>query len=263
MTDYAKKKEEMNKNAEPFHAFVLMKEANGIPSDFEKNFLEQWGITLDAGDADREEKSDADVDAKIYDVGDMRLILGYMGFAVPNGEAEEHAKYNYMWKDAVEVTKTHQAHLVVTVLGEGTAEEKAFLYAKTITTLCEYENMIGVYANSVVYEPKLFLAFSEMITEGELPLFELVWFGLFGSENGVSAYTSGMKCFGKDEMEIIDSKQDPNEVRDMLLNIASYVIYEDVVLHDGETIGMSETQRLKITKSEGIYADGDSLKIAF
>lgn len=75
MTDYAKEKEEMNKNAQPFHAFVLMKEANGIPSDFEKNFLEQWGITLDAGDDDREEKSDADV-GRMMNWGESSKILG-------------------------------------------------------------------------------------------------------------------------------------------------------------------------------------------
>ena len=72
-----------------------------------------------------------------------------------------------------------------------------------------------------------------------------------------------MKCFGKDEMEIINSQEKPSDIRDMLINIASYVILEDVILHDGETVGMSATQRLKIAKSEGIHVKGDSLKIQF
>ena len=84
---------------------------------------------------------------------DEILVLGYMDFAVPDGEAEYNAMYNYMWKDAVEVTKTHQAHMMVTILGEGTAEQKGILYAKAIATLCKYENTIGVYANEVVYFP--------------------------------------------------------------------------------------------------------------
>ena len=104
---------------------------------------------------------------------------------------------------------------------------------------------------------------SEMIENGDLPLFDLIWFGLCGGEDGVSAYTCGMKCFGKDEMEIVDSKENPGEIRDLLINIATYVIFEDVILHDGETIGMSAEQRLKIRKSEGINVEGDSLKIVF
>lgn len=264
MANAQQEKEEMDSNAQNFQAFVLFKNENGIPVDFEKDFSEQWGIKLEATPDDRDEKSDdSNLDAQIYSVGKLMLVLGYMDFAVPDGEAEYNAMYNYMWKDAVEVTKTHQAHMLVTILGEGTAEEKGILYTQAIATLCKYENTIGVYANEVVYEPKMFVAFSEMMKDGSLPLFNLVWFGLSNSENGVSGYTCGMKCFGKDEMEIINSQKKPSDIRDMLTNIASYVILEDVILHDGETVGMSATQRLKITKSEGVNVEGDSLKIQF
>ena len=264
MANAQQEKEEMDSNAQNFQAFVLFKNDNGIPVDFEKDFSEQWGIKLEDTPDDTDEKSDdSNLDARIFGVGKMMLVLGYMDFAVPDGEAEYNAMYNYMWKDAVEVTKTHQAHMLVTILGEGTAEEKGILYAKAIATLCKYENTIGVYANEVVYEPKMLVGFSEMIETGEFPLFNLVWFGLSNSENGVSGYTCGMKCFGKDEMEIINSQEKPSDIRDMLINIASYVILEDVILHDGETVGMSATQRLKIAKSEGIHVKGDSLKIQF
>nr|WP_304430429.1 DUF4261 domain-containing protein [uncultured Acetatifactor sp.] len=36
-----------------------------------------------------------------------------------------------------------------------------------------------------------------------------------------------------------------------------------MVLHDGETIGFSEDQKLPITKSGGVAVEGDSLKIEF
>ena len=71
------------------------------------------------------------------------------------------------------------------------------------------------------------------------------------------------QCFGKDEIEIIDSDKQPSELRDMLINIVGYVISEDVILHDGETIGLTAEQRLKITKSAGVNVEGESLKIAF
>ena len=49
----------------------------------------------------------------------------------------------------------------------------------------------------------------------------------------------------------------------MLINIVGYVISEDVILHDGETIGLTAEQRLKITKSAGVNVEGESFKIAF
>lgn len=246
-----------------FQAFVLYKEPVFAPNLFEKAFSEEWGITLQEEDAGTNHEKDSDVDARIYDVGSMRLVLGYMGFPIPGGEAEANAQFNYMWKEAVFVTGTHKAHMIVTVMGEGSLEEKGKLYTKAVTTLCRQENTLGVYANGVVYEPKMFVAMSEIMKDGTLPIFNLVWFGLGRSEKGVSAYTCGLKSFGKDEMEILDSDRQPSELRDMLINIADYVISEDVILHDGETIGLTADQRLKITQSEGVNVEGESLKIAF
>ena len=257
-------REERRKEAEHFHAFVLLKEPEFDYEAFETSFSKEWKMNLTSEeDKESEEESKEDIDTKIYDVDSMRIVVGYMGFPVPNEEAEYNAQYNYMWKDAVEVTKTHQAHILVAILGEGSFEEKGILYAKVITTLCRESNILGVYANGVVYEPRFILAMSEIIEAGELPIFDLVWFGLAREEDGVSAYTCGMTCFGKDEIEIVNSQETPSDIRDLLISIAEYVITEDVLLHDGETIGFSNEQRLKIVRSEGVNVENESLKIIF
>ena len=56
---------------------------------------------------------------------------------------------------------------------------------------------------------------------------------------------------------------DPRELRDFLLNLVCYVLDEDVVLRDGETIGFSAQQKLPIVRSKGVSLDGDTLKIAY
>lgn len=259
-------REERMKQAGQFCAFVLLKEKEWNPKAFEKQFEQEWGFTLEEGDSEKnsqelEEHTGFGVDARIYEVEGMRLILGYMDFAVPEEEAEYHAQFNYMWKDAVEITKTHSAHMIVTVMGDGAPQEKGVLYTKAITTLCRQENVVGVYANSVVYEPKFFVAMSELLENNQLPIFNLIWFGLGRSEDGTSGYTCGLNCFGKDEIEVINSKQTPAELRDFLINIADYVVSEDVILHDGETIGLTAEQRLRIVRSEGVNVEGWSLKI--
>lgn len=55
----------------------------------------------------------------------------------------------------------------------------------------------------------------------------------------------------------------PSEVYDLMMNIASYVIEEGAVLHDGETCGFTEDQKLTLTRSEGVYVEGTSIKIGF
>lgn len=265
MANAEEERKEREEKAAGFQAFVLFKEPVFDFQLFEKAFSEEWGMELREEEEEDTSHVDenSDVAARIYEIDSMRLVLGYMGFPVPNGEAEANARFNYMWKEAVETTKLHKAHMIVTILGEGSFEEKGKLYTKAITTMCRQENTLGVYANEVVYESKMFAAMSELMEDGSLPIFNLVWFGLGRSEKGVSAYTCGLSSFGKDEIEIINSNRKPSELKDMLINIVGYVLSEDVYLHDGETIGLSAEQRLKITRSEGVNVEGESLKIAF
>ena len=48
-----------------------------------------------------------------------------------------------------------------------------------------------------------------------------------------------------------------------MMCIAGYVVDQDVILHDGETIGFTNEQRLKIVKSAGVNVAGESLKILY
>lgn len=250
-------KRERAENLENCHGFVLMKEPVFSLEEFETAFKNDWEIDLKAAEGDK------DADAQVYAVDDMRLVIGYMDFKIPNEEAEYWAKFNFLWDNAVEETATHKAHAIVTVIGDGTPQEKAILYTKAVTTLCKHENIIGVYADEIVHEAKRFVEVSEIMKDDMLPIFNVVWFGLSQAEEGISGYTCGMKHFGKDEMEIVGSKHKPSQVSNMLIYMARYVIEQDVIFHDGETVGLTANQRLTIVKSEGVNVEGESLKIAY
>ena len=64
-------------------------------------------------------------------------------------------------------------------------------------------------------------------------------------------------------MEIVDSEKPLEELREMIFNLAHYVLAYHVILKDGETIGISATQKLKITASKGRFLEGETLKIAY
>lgn len=102
-----------------------------------------------------------------------------------------------------------------------------------------------------------------MKADNTLPLLNLIHFGLVRSEAGINGYTSGLKSLGKDEIEVLNSQVNPAELRDFLIDISGYIVEQNITLRDGETIGFSAEQRLPITRSEGIYVEGNSLKIEF
>ncbi len=261
-----KEREEKKSN---FLASILLNTTSFSFENFESAFKEEWGMDLrafeksDDEDGVNDKISGSSSDAKIYVVDGSMIVLGFLDIKVPNGEAEDWAQFNYMWPDAVEVTSTHKAHVFVLVLGEGSFKDRAVLYTKVVSAFCKLDITLGVYANKVVYSPDFFYKASMMIKDEEFPIFNTVWFGIGKETEGVSGWTCGLDCFGKDEIEIISSEKHPMEIREVLFGIARYVIEEDVILHDGETIGLTAEQRLKITRSEGINVSGMSLKIEY
>ena len=64
-------------------------------------------------------------------------------------------------------------------------------------------------------------------------------------------------------MEIVNSSHSFAELQEMMFDLAHYVIASDVVLKDGETVGISAEQKLKITESKGKYLEGTTIKIEY
>ena len=198
----------------------------------------------------------------------MTVAVSLMEAPVPDGEAEYWANSNFMEKDAaVSAAKAHQAHVMVAILNqmsEGrTRRQLGELYVKLVSTLLKAPNALGVYTNGTVWLPDYFIQVSEDLKEGSLPLMDLVFVGLVRYEKGICGWTNGLRAFGKDELEIRDSQQSPQDVHELLLNVSGYLIEEDVTLQDGETLGYTAEQKLHITRSEGINVEGMSLKIGF
>ena len=232
-----------------FTGFVLLSKAEWDKEQFIRDMKEKWDIAVDEYDAS-EEKAD---DALVFEVGDMLAAVSLAEYPIPDGEAEANAENNYMWEDAVKTAKAHRAHLMVAVLGkEENLMEKGRLFTKVVAACCRQKYATGIYTSGVVFEPRFYEGFADMMKNGELPIFNWIWFGLWRNEKGLNGYTYGMEAFGKDEMEVLGTNADPNDLRDFLASLASYVLENDVELHDGETIGFAEDDKHTITRSPGV-----------
>ena len=245
-----------------FTGFVLLSKAEWDKEQFIRDMKEKWDITVDEYDAS-EEKDD---DALVFEVGDMLAAVSLASSPIPGGEAEVNAENNYMWPDAVKIAREHCAHIMVAVLGkEEKVLEKGKLFTKLMAACCRQSYATGVYTSGVVFEPRFYEGFADMLKEDELPIFNWVWFGLYRSEDGLNGYTYGMDVFGKEEMEVLNTDAEPEELRDFLASLASYVLACDVTLQDGETIGFSADDKHTITRSPGVSLPEEqmTLKIGY
>lgn len=274
--DMARKAEERKENNNSFLSFVLLEDAEWKKETFLKALKEEWQIEPDAEEEDDKAETDSkegaedkaegeeDMEAAIFHYHGAMVTVALMPGPIPEDEVEYHASNHYLWKEAVETSKKHQAHLVVAVFRRDmSAVEAGQLQVKLVATCCKQKNALGIYTNETVFMPQMYCDFADMMKQDMFPLFNLVWFGLYQGKKGTCGYTVGLANFGYDEIEILESAAKPSEVREFLADIAIYIIQENVILRDGETIGFSEEQKLPITKSRGVAVEGDSLKIGF
>ena len=241
-----------------FTGFVLLSKAEWDKEQFIRDMKEKWDIAVDESDASGEK----DDDALVFEVGDMLAAVSLAEYPIPGGEAEANAENNYMWEDAVKIAREHRAHLMVAVLGkEKDLLEKGRLFTKVVAACCRQKYATGVYTSGVVFEPRFYEGFADMLKGDELPIFNWIWFGLWRNEKGLNGYTYGMEAFGKDEMEVLGADAEPGDLRDFLASLASYVLENDVELHDGETIGFTADDKHAITRNPGVGLPEDQMTL--
>lgn len=243
-----------------FLAFVLLKEPVWDADQFRKDLRDDWGIPCMTA-----ERVDEDGESTlVFEVAGMTAAVGLLPRPVPHGEAVENAERNYLWPEAAQTVRPHQGQILVSVMaGKQDPLEAARLQVKLVCCACKQAGVLGIYANGTVYEPDYYLQAAALLDEDEFPLLNLVWFGLYRDDESLNAYTDGLRAFGKDELEILDTAAEPVQVRNFLIDVTAYLLEQDVTLHDGETIGTDETERLPITRSAGVWHDGMTLKIGY
>lgn len=247
-----------------FISFVLLDKPVFSLEQLVSDLKDDWNIKVS-----KDEKAEMDTEnvTAVFSVEDMLVTVGLIPVPVPDDEAVRNAESNFRWKEAVEVTKSHKAHLVVATLSHGKPmTNAATLFVKVCASCLKQQHAIAINTSGTVMEPNFYMEYAkDAIDEGMFPILDLVFFGIYSNDNGktMSGYTFGLQNFEKDEIEIVDSSHPASEVFEMLMEVANYVAEYDVTLNPGETIGFSEEQKLPITKSKSQVLDFDTLKIGF
>ncbi|MBI3717980.1 MAG: DUF4261 domain-containing protein [Sphingobacteriales bacterium] len=194
------------------------------------------------------------------------VLIAHMPVPIPNSDIERTAEYAYNWETAVEDTKDHKSHLIVSITsGDASTIERFKIFTEVICSLLRTTNAIGVYKGnqSLLIQKESYLDIASHMDDETLPLYLWIYFGIRRNENGFSSYTYGLKEFNKLEMEIIESSKSPEEIQSFIYNMTHYVLDYDVSFKDGQTCGMSADERIPITLSKGVFVEGESFKLSY
>ncbi len=245
-----------NNKPRPFVGFVLLETPQWNIEKLAEDLKNDWNISYG--------EDNIKDDIITFEFDNMIASISLMQAPVPDGEAEQNAQSNYIWHEAVDAAKRHKAHIMVAVINYScTALEAAKIYTKIISSCLKQENALAVYTTGNVFSPRFYCGVAEMMKSGELPVPDWVYLGLYRTPKGMCGYTYGLADFGFDEIEVLDTNAEPQALRDFLLDISYYVISQNVVLNDGETIGFTPEQKLPIKKSGGVALNGLTLKIGY
>jgi len=252
------KKTESNTNS-AILGMVLLEDPNSFDLKGTVNELKtKWKLKVNDNDADDK--------AAVLVIGDYNVAIANIPAAIPEGEVKKTAEYNYFWENGIEETSKHKGHIVLSIMNAGkNPVQENLLYSKIASAVMNNSKAIGIYigGRTLVLKKEFYQANVEMMSEEDLPLYNWIYFGLRKEDGKQSVYTYGLADFGKMEMEIIESENSIEELKEMMFNLAHYVIAYNVTLKDGETIGISAEQKLKISESKGKFLEGRTLKIEY
>jgi hypothetical protein len=228
---------------------ALLLEGESFPVDA---FLKQAGKTRIAGKTVSGIKR-GDGNVFSFSVGDEFLALVHIPVPYPASDLEGPIATTWMWPadPPVETIKKHRSHLLITMTG-GTADpvrRRLILTAVTALAAQQAGVMAVFWAEAaLVLFPPVFVSMAEKIDSPEAPPLYL-WVDLraFRNSDGTTGlFTVGLAPLGHMEIEIPRIDMNPGELREWLLNIMYYLLENGPVLKDGETIGMSADQHIRI-----------------
>lgn len=241
-----------NKNL--IKAFILFEDTT---CDFElilKNLRNDWNIEV---------KNEIKDDKISFNIGNTIIALSFIKGILPNGEVENCAKNNLFWENGVEKASKYKAYMEFVLTDGKDPVKNSKLFVKIASSILKIKNTIGIYKYPTVIPSDMYIEVAEELKDDEFPVLDVIYIGLYRTDNGICGYTEGLEYFGKKEVEIIDTDVEVFELYEFLVDVANYVIVHDIKLNDGETIGFSTTQKIPMIISEGIAVKGESIKINF
>ncbi|EHD2855889.1 DUF4261 domain-containing protein [Campylobacter coli] len=200
----------------------------------------------------------------IFSYENMLVTLNLIKNPIPNHEVEYYANFNFMWKDALEQTKKHKAHLLIAVLSQDQSKlEQAKMFTKIAALCLDNKHALGFYTGAVVLEPSFYIENAKMLDDNRLPVYNWIYVSVYPSENGVNAYTYGLRNFDKLELEVCDANIEEKELFFTLYDIILHILTYDLSLKDSDTLKFEDGRILSFKKSQGIGVENESLKIIF
>lgn len=203
-----------------------------------------------------------------FDVGDSFVVYGLMPAPIPWTDLEWPCANSVLWPEATEKMREHKRHVIITAMGKGSPlEQMKLLTQATVAFLDSCDGAVGVYLGnlSMVLAPKSYIDIACESLPDDIPLALWVNCIIESKDDGTSAgFTRGMAALDHKEFECTSCPEPAEELLGRMFGLAEYVIRQGDVIKNGDTIGQTAEEKIKITFQPSSYGqEGEVMRLEY
>jgi hypothetical protein len=190
-----------------------------------------------------------DGNAQVVPCDGSLLIAGLVDAPLPQHHWQSWTENAWWWPEAAEVMSGNQAHLVVSSSWDQSTRLDAHVkHTLVVREFIDQLPALAVSWGSVLVSANQFAGeFHKFQSEQILPVRLWVLIQLSGDgEGGTIVSTRGMDAFGLREIEANSAPMEPQDALLFVNNLAGYLISKGPVVDDGDTVGGSENERIRV-----------------
>jgi hypothetical protein len=161
------------------------------------------------------------------------------------------------WPNAKQELVRHQGHVIVSKmlsgLGNKTNLEQARDVAMACAAISSIVPTIGVYwsAAEMVWPASVFREAAAELMKGRVPIEAWLHLGFMrvradSRPNAIACITTGLQPFIGREIEVWPTTLEPAQIAERLYGLGRYLIDKGQILKDGETVGISQTEKFRV-----------------
>jgi len=210
------------------------------------------------------------VEADVLEVGGAKISVLAKSSPVPAGTMEGAAYASIGWPSAKEAIERHVAHSIVGCADLPKDHEQALHFAVVTTLVTEAVRCLtegtGVFwsTGQIMVSPETWQKATQSLLQKNLPVED--WINLFwtkGEGGTLGAVTEGARAFFGMEIEFSPAPLQPADLAGKLYGVVRYLLINGAVLKDGDTLGQSETETIRVRlKEHGKQFEGRVIELS-
>lgn len=196
----------------------------------------------------------------LISIDQASLVALMMNAPVPQDDLTGPCEFaKIYWKDSCAFVKKHKSHIILHLHAPSLSAVERAQWLTQIAAVLMRRPQAGESASlwgEALSSQATFLKAADSLPTMPRPTYIWVSFNFEqGDDDSLTLTTSGMEQFGLMQIEINSHTKKLSELWALAGNVASYLMDQGPVLKDGDTLGYSATEQIKVRHEPSLYRD--------